>query len=145
MNVYIELTNENAVIPSYNIEWDAGMDLYSPYSITIPPQETVVVKLGFKLVIPKGWEGQIRPRSGMSLTTPIRVANAPGTIDSQYRDEVGVILTNTSLNTYIEINRGDRVAQILFKEVPRVTFQQVASVLEISPEDRGGGFGSSGK
>lgn len=160
IEVYLELCRKDAVIPKYSRPGDAGMDVYSAEEVVINPDETVVVPTGLKLAIPEGYEIQVRPRSGISLNTPLRVANSPGTIDSGYRDELGIILSNTSradnCGTEIltidskgnksgayKIRKGDRIAQIVLMPVPRIEFKQVESVSNIG-KNRGGGFGSTG-
>ena len=137
------------------------MDVCAAEETIIRPGETAVVPTGLKLAIPEGYEIQVRPRSGISLNTPLRLANSPGTIDSGYRDELGIIIWNASgaadaevaeeltvdskgnkSGTY-RIRKGDRIAQILLMPVPRIRFREVKSVREIG-NDRGGGFGSTG-
>lgn len=161
VEVYIELCRAGAVMPKYANPGDAGMDVYAAEDIFIKPGETVIVKTGLKLAIPEGYEIQVRPRSGVSFKTPLRLSNSPGTIDSGYRDELGIIMSNTSetcssnmekiipmdssgnqKGTY-KIKQGDRIAQIVLQEVPRIVFKKVESVAEIG-ENRGGGFGSTG-
>ena len=96
MTVKIKLVREGVKLPEYARIGDAGMDVVAAENVTIRPGETVVVPTGISVAIPKGYELQVRPRSGVSLKTKLRVANAPGTIDSGYRGEIGVIMTNTS-------------------------------------------------
>ena len=160
VNVFIEICREGAVLPSYAKPGDAGMDVSAAEDVVIRPGETVIIPTGLKLAIPDGYEIQVRPRSGISLKTPLRISNSPGTIDSGYRDELGIIMTNTSIpgsseDGYFTLNdkenrmgiylikRGDRIAQIVLHEVPRISFTVVDSVRDIG-EDRGGGFGSTG-
>lgn len=142
VDVIIEKIDEHAQIPTYAHPSDAGADIYSAETITINPGATIVVSTGLKVAIPFGYEIQIRPRSGMSLKTPIRVANAPGTIDSGYRDTVGVICHNTSIYPYT-INQGDRIAQMVISPVPMINFIE-GTVSEVDG-DRLGGFGSTGE
>lgn len=159
VEVALEICREGAKIPEYSRPGDAGMDVCAAEDVTIGPGETVIVPTGLKLAIPDGYEIQIRPRSGISLKTPLRISNSPGTIDSGYRDELGVILTNISMpgsdaqihtlnekgsgnGTYI-IRKGDRIAQLVLQAVPRMRFSVVGSVNEIG-QNRGGGFGSTG-
>ncbi|MBO4635856.1 MAG: dUTP diphosphatase [Clostridiales bacterium] len=157
----IELIRDNAVLPSYANDGDAGMDIRSCEDIIVRPGESVLVPTGLKMAIPYGYEVQIRPRSGISYKTPLRVPNSPGTIDCGYRDEVNVIIYNASVReeaseeepfdlktkgcrhgTYI-IHAGDRVAQMVFAKVEYADLQTVESVSDIG-NDRGGGFGHSG-
>lgn len=161
VEVFIEVCRENAIIPSYAKHGDAGMDVCAAEDAVLAPGETLIVPTGLKFAIPEGYEIQVRPRSGISVRTPLRISNSPGTIDSGYRDELGIIITNTSEiccgstedyltleskgnqhGTY-KIISGDRVAQIVLQLVPRMNFKQVDSVKEIGT-DRGGGFGSTG-
>lgn len=161
VEIYIEVCREGAVLPRYSNPGDAGMDIFAAEDAIIRPGETVVVPTGLKLAIPEGYEIQIRPRSGISLNTPLRISNSPGTIDSGYRNELGIIITNTSsvccynqeellsleskgniFGTY-KIKQGDRIAQMVLQVVPRIKLVKVNSVKEIGI-DRGGGFGSTG-
>ncbi len=159
--LYIEKCREDAVIPKYANNGDAGMDIYAAEDVTVEPGKSVLVPTGLKMAIPYGYEVQIRPRSGISYKTPLRVPNSPGTIDCGYRDEVNVIIYNASLRedaspespftlddkgckhgTYI-IRKGDRVAQMVFAKVEYCEPVIVESVAGIG-ENRGGGFGSTG-
>lgn len=140
VEVVIETCHDKAVIPSYAHDTDAGADIYAVEDTEIPGNTTMIVKTGLKVAIPNGWEIQIRPRSGMSAKTPIRIANAPGTIDTGYRDEIGVICHNTSPYPYT-IKEGDRIAQMIISSVPMIKFTS-GKVSDIEG-DRGGGFGST--
>ena len=158
VEVKIEICREGAVLPEYAKPGDAGMDVCAAVEVLLKPQETLIIPTGLKLAIPDGYEIQVRPRSGISYKTPLRISNSPGTIDSGYRDELGIIMTNTSScdeeeilsieskgnksGTY-RIKKGDRVAQIVLQVVPRIKFTVVDSVSEIGT-NRGGGFGSTG-
>lgn len=144
IEVYIELCHPEARMPSYARPGDAGMDIFAVEDTTIPPGKTLILGTGLKVAIPEGYEIQIRPRSGMSLKTPLRLANSPGTIDSGYRDEVGIIIHNTSLQETCQVKKGERIAQMVLQRVPQISWKPVASVADIG-RDRGGGFGSSGK
>lgn len=161
ITVPIELCHEDAKIPTYAHAGDAGMDIYAVEDITIKPGETVIVPTGLKTAIPLGYELQVRPRSGLSAKSPLRIANSIGTIDANYRGEIGVIITNSNPPiTKIEfdekgnvidyiygedytITKGMRFAQLVLKEVPTCSFLQVESVADIG-EDRNSGFGGSG-
>jgi len=128
--------------PTYESEGAAGMDIRSNETISMPPNSRRLVKTGMFLSISKGYEAQIRPRSGMAYKQGITVLNAPGTIDSDYRGEVGVILHNTS-NIGVLISKGDRIAQMVFAKCEQAEFVTVESLEET---ERGtGGFGSTGK
>lgn len=160
VDVLIETCREDAIIPTYSNEGDAGMDIYAAEDVVIYPRQTMIVPTGIKVVIPKGYEIQVRPRSGISLKTPLRIPNSPGTIDSGYRDEVGVIVYNSSedstnkdeiltldnkenKNGIYKIRKGDRIAQIVLQAVPKIKFTQVDSVKDFG-SNRGGGYGSTG-
>lgn len=143
VEVFVELCREDVQIPQYAREGDAGMDIRAAETVVIAPKKTVLIPTGLKVAIPDGYEIQVRPRSGLSLKTPLRVANSPGTIDAGYRDEVCIIMQNTSDDSEFTIEKGDRVAQFVLQKVPRICFTHVESVKDIGT-DRGGGFGSTG-
>ena len=143
VTVAVEFCHPNAKEPTYANPDDAGCDVYAVETTHITPGATVIVKTGLKVAVPAGWMLSVRPRSGMSAKTGIRVANAPGTIDTGYRDEVGIILHNTGNEIYT-INAGDRIAQFVIEPAPMIKFKKVDSVEEIG-QNRGGGFGHSGK
>lgn len=131
-------------LPFYSDPGDAGMDICSNATIDILPHQTVVIPTGIKVIVPGGYELQIRPRSGLSLKTGLRIANSPGTIDSGYRKEVGVIVENTS-NLTITINKYDRIAQFCLKEIPHIVWEEINEEEYSSYNtNRGDGFGSSG-
>lgn len=161
VEVFVEVCRDGVTLPEYARPGDAGMDVCAAEEVIVRPGETVIIPTGLKLAIPEGYEIQVRPRSGVSFKTPIRISNSPGTIDSGYRDELGIIITNTSdvcsfnaekiigldekgnISGIYRIKKGDRVAQLVLQEVPRMKLVQVPSVQEIG-ENRGGGFGSTG-
>jgi len=131
-------------LPDYATAGSAGVDLRAALaeSLWIPPGGRVVVPTGLKLAIPPGWEGQVRARSGLALRHGLALPNAPGTIDSDYRGEVGVLLANLG-DRPVVLHHGDRIAQLVFCPVGRAT---VTEVDEIDATDRGeGGFGSTGR
>jgi dUTP pyrophosphatase len=133
--------NQLATMPKYAKEGDAGFDLYSVECKTLRPFETKVFKTGLKFEIPWGYEVQIRPTSGKSLKTHLRVANTPGTIDSGYRGEIGVIIQNTHPRKNININIGERLAQGVLKKVPMAKIIEVDES-KLSHTERGeGGYG----
>lgn len=170
ITIYVQ-KEENLQLPFYASEDDAGMDIRATEDVIIAPGETVIVKTGLKLAIPSGFEIQVRPRSGLSYKTPLRVANTPGTVDAGYRDEVGVIINNTSKdyywendtlkrliksdettfsidekgnkNGYYHIKKGDRIAQLVLCEVHKANLILTDDVSTIG-KNRGGGFGHSG-
>lgn len=140
--VKIQKISPDAKIPEYAHVSDAGADVYSAEDVVIGPNSTTIVKTGIKIAIPGGYEIQVRPRSGMSAKTGIRVANAPGTIDSEYRGEVGIILHNTSIEPY-EVKKGDKIAQLLIAPTPMIHWEEVE---ELDTTERNeGGFGSTDK
>jgi dUTP pyrophosphatase len=139
--VYIELCHKNALIPKYTDKEDSGCDISLCEDVEIKPNETKLVGLGFKVAIPKGYELQIRPRSGLSYKTQLRIPNSPGTIDTNYRDELKVILQNTGKDA-LKFKKGDRIAQLVLNEVPKAIFTQIDDIKKIKG-DRGGGVGSS--
>lgn len=111
----------------------------------LAPGERALVPTGLFLEIPRGWEGQVRPRSGLALRHGVGILNAPGTIDSDYRGEVGVILINWGAEPFM-VRRGDRIAQLVFARVEAVEWQEADSLGDLSASDRGsGGFGSTGR
>ena len=103
IDVYVETLREDITLPFYANPYDAGMDVCAAEDVMIKPGETVIIPTGLKFAIPEGYEIQVRPRSGISYRTPLRISNSPGTIDAGYRDELGIIMTNTSP----EINKED--------------------------------------
>lgn len=145
MKVKIKKLHPDAVIPKYAKDGDSGFDFVALEETEIYPGETKLVKTGIAVEIPVGFELQVRPRSGTSLKTPLRVANAPGTVDSGYRGECCVIMTHIGaydVNPFI-IKKGDRIAQGVICPVIRAEFELVE---ELSDSERGsGGFGSTGK
>jgi dUTP pyrophosphatase len=142
IKVQIKKLNEDAIIPQYAHKTDAGCDVYAVEETVIKPHTTVLVKTGIAVAIPGGYEIQVRPRSGLSLKTNLRVANAPGTIDSDYRGEVCVIMSNIG-NLTETIKKGDKIAQLIIAPVPMIEWNEVD---ELDDTERGeGGFGSTDK
>ncbi|CCQ93064.1 Deoxyuridine 5'-triphosphate nucleotidohydrolase [[Clostridium] ultunense Esp] len=130
-------------LPNYKTKGSAGMDLYANIDepIVIKPLERVLMPTGLYISIPNGYEAQIRARSGLALKHGISLANGIGTIDSDYRGEIGVILVNLSKEEYT-INRGDRIAQLVVIKYERAKFIEVNA---LDSTDRGkGGFGHTG-
>jgi dUTP pyrophosphatase len=140
MPVRIALT-EGAVLPAYQTEHAAGMDLRCVDDFTLYPNERRLVGTGLKVAIPAGFEGQVRPRSGLALKHGISMVNTPGTIDADYRGEIGVILINHGADV-VTFNAGDRIAQLVICPVARAELIVVDTLEET---ERGeGGFGSTG-
>lgn len=130
-------------LPKYQTELSAGMDLYANIDepITLKPLERTLVKTGLFISLPKGYEAQVRPRSGLAFKNGITVLNSPGTIDADYCGEIGVILVNLSAEEFT-INDGDRIAQIIIAKHETATWEEVDT---LEKTERGeGGFGSSG-
>lgn len=141
----IQITNKSKhALPSYETDASAGMDLRAniPESITLKPLERTIVKTGLFIALPVGFEAQVRPRSGLAAKNGITVLNAPGTVDADYRGEIGVILVNLSNEDFV-INDGDRIAQLVIAKHERAHWEEVEVLSETK---RGaGGFGSTGK
>lgn len=171
--VLVDVCRKNIPEPSYKKLGDAGMDVVAAEDFTIMPGETVKIPTGLIVGIPWGHEIQVRPRGGNSLNSPLRVANAPGTVDWGFRDEVCVIMTNSSSRLYYsytgeleemgstlpvygiddegnhpgiyKINKGDRIAQIVLARFEEMIIQRVEpGFIKTLGFDRGGGFGSTG-
>ena len=133
---------EGLPLPAYATEHAAGLDVVAAESLTLAPGARHAVATGFAIAIPEGSEVQVRPRSGLALKHGITCLNTPGTIDSDYRGEVKVILANLGQEPFA-VRRGERIAQLVPAPVLRTTFVQVA---ELDATDRGaGGFGSTGR
>ena len=165
VKIPIQLCHVDAKIPTYANIGDAGLDVYALDDYTINPGETKLIPTGIKVAIPRGYELQVRPKSGRALKTKLRVANTPGTIDCGYRDEVGIIIENIDApikdiaydfdekgNIVIKsilhgspyyIEKGTKFAQLVLNETPTASFVEVQDIHEIEG-DRNGGFGSSG-
>jgi dUTP pyrophosphatase len=143
-NVDIKIINKSGhPTPSYETSSSAGMDLRANVTeaITLNPLERTIVKTGLFIALPPGFEAQIRPRSGLAAKFGISVLNAPGTIDADYRGEIGVILVNLSSEKFI-INNGDRIAQMIIARYAHTKWEEV-SVLDETKRGQGG-FGSTG-
>ena len=143
MNVQI-INKSKHLIPSYETVLSAGMDLRANIedSITLKPLERAIVKTGLFIALPAGLEAQVRPRSGLAAKKGITVLNSPGTVDADYRGEIGVILVNLS-NEDFEINDGERIAQLVIAKHERIDWNEVSVLNET--ERGAGGFGSTGK
>ncbi|MDX6745536.1 dUTP diphosphatase [Polaribacter sp. PL03] len=142
MNVQIINKSKHAT-PNYETEGAAGMDLRAniEVSITLKPLERAIIKTGLFIALPVGFEAQVRPRSGLAAKKGITVLNSPGTVDADYRGEIGVILVNLSNDDFV-VNDGERVAQLIIAKHERVNWQEVTI---LSETERGsGGFGSTG-
>lgn len=133
---------EGGKLPHYATEGASGLDLFSKEEVVIEPKRFKTISTGIILEIPKGYEAQVRPRSGLASKYGIGVLNSPGTIDSDYRGEVKVILFNFGDSPF-EVKRGDRIAQLVFSKIIRI---ELVGAEELSPTKRGrGGFGHTGR
>lgn len=158
----IEYCREDAKMPTYAHLTDAGMDIYLTEDVVIHPGETKLIPTGIKVALPFGYELQVRPKSGRSLKSKLRIANTPGTIDAGYRDEICVIadnidpvirhaemdengrLFNVEWGSDITLGKGEKIAQLVLSEVPKAVFYEVDAVANIENDGRKGGFGSTG-
>lgn len=142
MNIRI-ISKSQHNLPHYETDASAGMDLRANISevVTLQPLERAIIKTGLFIELPAGVEAQVRPRSGLAAKKGITVLNSPGTIDADYRGEIGVILVNLSNESYT-IENGERIAQMIIAKHERAEWEQVD---ELSQTTRGaGGFGSTG-
>ena len=139
------VNKSNNALPAYETKNSAGMDLraYLPEGpVTLQPMQRALIPTGLYIEIPEGYEGQVRPRSGLAIKYGITVLNTPGTIDADYRGELKQILINLSNEPFV-INNGDRIAQIIFARCEQA---EMVEVEELSETERGaGGFGHTGK
>lgn len=141
IKVKIKKIKKNAVIPQYAKKGDAGVDLCSTEDYVLKPGERTLVSTGIKISVPEGYEAQVRPRSGLAIKNGISICNTPGTIDSGYRGEVGVIVINHGQEEF-EIKKGARIAQMILNKVETAEFEEVD---ELDETERGeGGFGHTG-
>ena len=138
----IKKLNELAQIPAYQTEEAAGFDLHSIEEVEIAPMQRILVGTGISFEIPKGYEIQIRPRSGLAYKLGISVLNTPGTIDSDYRGEIKVLLINLSSES-VKLKCGERIAQAVVKEVCQASFVEVDDLNETKRGESG--FGSTGR
>lgn len=134
---------EGLPLPTYMSSHAAGMDLYAAVKeeTTIPSGEWKLIPTGLAIALPEGYEAQVRPRSGLALKQGVSILNTPGTVDADYRGEVGVILMNHGKQDLV-VKRGDRIAQMIINKIEQVSFTEVA---ELPETERGaGGFGHTG-
>ena len=145
MAIAIKVVNEsNNPLPSYATTGAAGMDIraFVNEAVRLQPLERALISTGLFIEIPEGYEAQIRPRSGLAIKQGITCLNTPGTIDSDYRGEIKIILINLSSETQV-INSGDRIAQMVVQRAEQVSLEEVAILSETTRH--AGGFGSTGK
>ena len=141
MTLRFKRIHPDAILPSYAHPSDAGMDVRSVADLTIAPGKRALVPTGLVMLLPPMYEAQVRPRSGLALKSGVTVLNSPGTIDSGYRGEVGVILANFGESDF-QVKKGDKIAQIV---IAPVTQPEIVETDFIDETDRGtGGFGSTG-
>ena len=141
MDIKFKRTSPAAILPRYAHEGDAGMDLCACEAVEIAPGGRALVRTGWIIALPEGFEGQVRPRSGLALRHGVTVLNSPGTIDAGYRGEVGVILANFG-GAPFRVSPGDRVAQLV---VAPITRGEPVEAEAVDATERGaGGFGSTG-
>ena len=141
ITVRVKILSLDATLPTKAKPGDVAFDLYSMIDYTLSPSERLGVPIGISLEIPSGYEGQVRPRSGLALKQGVTVLNSPGTIDSGYRGEVKCTLINLG-DTPFEVKKGDRIGQLAIRPVPNV---KLVEVDELTDTERGaGGFGSTG-
>ena len=146
-SVIVKVINKsNNPLPQYKTPEAAGMDLMAfitgDEEIVIKPQETKLINTGLFIELPTGWEAQVRSRSGLAAMENVFVLNSPGTIDSDYRGEIRVILTNLGDKDFI-VHTGDRIAQMVLNKVTKIKFYEVTNLDNTERGD--GGFGSTGK
>lgn len=139
MKIKVRKLNDSAIIPTQATTGSAGFDLYATETHVIWKGDTRLVPTGIALAIPQGYEGQVRSRSGLA-SRGVVVANSPGTIDSDYHSELGVLIHNQSKHS-ITISKGDRVAQLVINKIPVVEFVEVDELVCTGR----GGFGSTGR
>jgi dUTP pyrophosphatase len=141
----VKIVNKSAFpLPEYATEGSAGMDLRANIETakTLQPMERAIIPTGLYIELPLGYEAQVRPRSGMAFKKGLSIPNSPGTIDADYRGEIGVIVINLNTDAIV-IEPGERVAQMVIAKYERISW---ALVDDLSETDRGaGGFGSTGK
>lgn len=144
-NISVRIVNKSHhPLPAYSTQDSAGMDVraYLPEgSITLHPMQRCLIPTGLHVELPSGYECQIRPRSGLALKHGITIVNSPGTIDADYRGEIGVILMNTGAEDFV-VNDGERICQMVVKEYTRVEW--IASETLETSERGEGGFGHTG-
>lgn len=143
LRIRVTKLKASAIVPAYATEHAAGVDLHAALEapLTLAPGERTLIPTGLALEIPDGFEGQVRPRSGLALKQGIALVNSPGTIDADYRGEVGIIVINHGREP-VSFAPGDRIAQLVIAPVTRVAFEEAA---ELSTTRRAaGGFGHTG-
>lgn len=143
VTVQIHRLRDDAIVPQYMTDHAAGLDLCAALDepVTLPPGKRLLIPTGLAMAIPVGYEGQVRPRSGLALNKGVTLVNSPGTIDADYRGEIGVIMINHGDSPFV-IDHGDRIAQLLISPVTHATLQVVDNLDETLRGE--GGFGHTG-
>ena len=141
MEVKVKKIHKDAKIPAYAHEGDSGMDLYSVEETILQPGETKLVKTGLQIAVPKGFEAQVRPKSGLAAKFGVTILNTPGTVDSGYRGEVMIILVNHGKEEY-KVEKGKKIAQMVIAKVEEAKIEVVEDLDDTTRKD--GGFGSTG-
>ncbi|MDR0347824.1 MAG: dUTP diphosphatase [Coriobacteriales bacterium] len=142
LTLRIQRLDTNLPLPAYAYPGDAGLDLRAAADCVLKPGERALIPTGLKLAIPEGFAGFVQPRSGAAARQGLSLVNTPGLIDSQYRGELIVIAINLDGDCPIEIQKGDRIAQLVILPIPRVTLVEVDTLDETERSEKG--FGSSG-
>lgn len=168
INVPIQRLSDEVKLPEYAHTTDSGLDVFALDNYTIDPGEIKIIPTGLRVALPKGYEIQVRAKSGLSARTHMRVANGIGTVDEGFHDEIGIILENnepaikdiaydfddethrpiiTSIlhGSPVYITKGQKIAQLVLAEIPKISWQEVNDITLYGAEDRQGGFGSTGK
>jgi len=140
LTINVKRLDEDLPLPAYQTEGSSGLDLYASEDCLLAPGDFKMVSTGIALEIPSGYEGEVRARSGLASKFGIGVLNSPGTIDSDYRGEIKVILFNLSKKDF-EVKRGNRIAQLIISKVEKVNLREVKELKITKRED--GGFGST--
>ena len=142
LEVLITRTDPDVPMPAYSHPGDAGADLVTTVDVRLEPGERALVPTGVALALPDGYVALVHPRSGLAARFGVSIVNAPGTVDAGYRGEVTVLLVNLDPHETVELNRGDRVAQLVIQQVERARFVEVQ---RLPGSARGaGGYGSTG-
>ncbi|RMF06540.1 dUTP diphosphatase [Candidatus Woesearchaeota archaeon] len=141
LKVKVQKIRPDAIVPYYAHKGDSGVDLFANETKEIKPGERTLISTGIKIAVPEGYEAQVRPKSGLALKHGITVLNTPGTVDSGYRGEVGVIVINLGNEKYL-VEKGKKIAQMVFQKVEEAELEEVEALDETSRNE--GGFGSTG-
>jgi dUTP pyrophosphatase len=142
-NIHIKRLDTDLPLPKLAHVGDAGLDIYSAIDVVLAPNGgRALVPAGIAISIPLGYAGFVLPRSGLALNHGISLVNTPGLIDSRYRGEIKVVMVNTDQSRPYHVSRGDRIAQLVIQRVEEVTWTEVDT---LDDNDRGGGFGHSGR